>query len=309
MPETNDRSQAKGLLLAFVGVMILTPDSLLIRMIEGGPWAILFWRGLLMMVGLGLMMLIRFRGQIWRRTVDIGAQGVLISVVFAINSVCFIVALDHTTVANVLLIVSTSPLISALIGLVTLGDRPRPSTWIAILIAMIGIGVIVEGGLASGTTTGDIAALGTAIGLGVHFNMVRAARDVDMIPAVGLSGIWTAAAGLIAAPDLAFTPQQMGLSAIIGVIIMPLSFGLLTIAPRYISAAEVSLMLLLETVLGPIWVWLVLFERPDDQTLIGGAVVLIALIGHSLISMVETRNRRRRRAVELEPRPGPIPVG
>lgn len=304
MAHAADANQAKGLLLAFVGVMILTPDSLLIRLIDGDAWAVMFWRGVLMMVGLGLMMLLRFRGAILRRSIEIGAFGVLVSVIFAVNSVAFVLALAHTSVANVLLIVSISPLISALIGLVTLGDRLRPSTWAAILGAIGGVAIIVEGGAAAGTLKGDLAALAAAIGLGVHFNLVRAARPVDMIPAVGLSGIWTAAAGLVGASSLAFTPEQFGYAAIIGIVIMPLSFGLMTIAPKYITAAEVSLMLLLETVLGPLWVWLVLAERPPEQTLLGGAVVLSALVGHSVISLVTVRRRRRER---LDP--GALPVG
>jgi drug/metabolite transporter (DMT)-like permease len=301
MPQADDRSHAKGLMLAFFGVLILTPDALLIRLIDSDPWTFLFWRGSLTTIGLALMMLIRFRGNILRRTHDIGARGVLISVVFAINSVCFIVALSHTTVANVLLIVSVSPLISAVIGLVVLKDRLPLRTWVAILLAIGGVAVIVEGGISAGTVTGDVAALGTAIGLGIHFNMVRAARPIDMTPAVGLSGIWSAAAGLVGASSLTFSPDQMGIAVVIGLLIMPLSFGLMTIAPKYISAAEVSLMLLMETVLAPIWVWLALSERPDTQTLIGGTVVIAALIGHGVLSLIGQHRRRRIPSTPIAP--------
>lgn len=293
MPQAADRSHAKGLMLAFFGVLILTPDALLIRLIGADPWTFLFWRGVLTTVGLGLMMLIRFRGRILQRTLEIGSNGVLISVVFAINSVCFIVALSHTTVANVLLIVSISPLISALIGLVALRDRLPLRTWVAIFVAIGGFAIIVEHGITAGTVAGDVAALGTAIGLGIHFNLVRTAQPIDMTPAVGLSGIWTAAAGLVGASTLAMSPDQLGLAVVIGLLIMPLSFGLMTIAPKYISAAEVSLMLLMETVLAPIWVWMVLSERPNTQTLIGGAVVLAALIGHGVLSLIGQHRRRR----------------
>ena len=288
-------------MLAFFGVLILTPDALLIRLIGSDPWTFLFWRGTLTMIGLGLMMLIRFRGKIVQRTLEIGATGVLISVVFAINAVCFIVALSHTTVANVLLIVSISPLISALIGLVFLRDRLPLRTWVAIFVAIAGVAIIVEHGISAGTVAGDVAALGTAIGLGIHFNMVRAARPIDMTPAVGLSGLCSAAAGLVGASSLAFAPEQMGLAVVIGLLIMPLSFGLMTIAPKYISAAEVSLMLLLETVLAPIWVWLVLSERPNTQTLIGGAVVLAALLGHGILSLIGQHRRRRHPIAPIVP--------
>ena len=288
-------------MLAFFGVLILTPDALLVRLIGSDPWTFLFWRGTLTTVGLGLMMLIRFRGKILQRTLAIGATGILISVVFAINAVCFIVALSYTTVANVLLIVSISPLISALIGLVALQERLPLRTWVAIFVAIGGVAIIVEHGISAGTVAGDVAALGTAIGLGVHFNMVRASRPIDMTPAVGLSGIWSAMAGLVGASSLAFAPEQMGLAVVIGLLIMPLSFGLMTIAPKYISAAEVSLMLLMETVLAPIWVWLVLSERPNTQTLIGGAVVLVALIGHGVLSLIGQHRRRRHPIAPIVP--------
>ena len=286
-------------MLAFVGVLILTPDSLLIRLIDADPWAFMFWRGVFNALGLALMMMIRFRTRLISKTLEIGVGGFLVSVVFAINAVGFVVAIAETTVANVLLIVSIAPLIAAVIGRFLMDDEIAPRTWAAIVIAIGGIVVIVEGGFGSGRLVGDIAALIKAIGLGVHFCLVRSYRPIDMTPAIALSGVVTALVGLVGASSLAFTPVQIGLSAIIGLLILPLSFGLLTLAPLYIPAAEVSLMLLLETVLAPIWVWLALGERPDNQTLIGGAIVMSALVGHGMLSL---RARRRRTISARSPR-------
>jgi len=268
----------KGLTLAVLGILILTPDTVLMRMVGADAWTILFWRGVLTTVGYVGLLALRYRSGCLAAVGAIGSHGALVAAVFAVNTILFVVAVATTTVANTLVIMSAAPLFAALIGRAFLGERPPARTWIAIAAAILGIVVIVWDGLSAGTWIGDLIALAAAVALGGHFVLVRAARPVDMMPAIGLSGLVVAAVALIAADSLALTPVQFGWMALLGLLILPVSFGLLTLAPIYLSAAEVGLVVLLETVLGPLWVWLVMGEEPSGHALIGGAIVIAALV-------------------------------
>lgn len=270
--------QIKGLTLAVLGVLILTPDTLLMRIVGADAWTILFWRGLLMTVGYVGLLAIRYRRGCFSAVMEMGTHGALVTALFALNTILFVVAVATTTVANTLVIMSAAPLFAAVIGRIALGERPPLRTWIAIAVAILGIVVIVADGLTVGTWIGDLIALAAAIALGGHFVLVRAARPVDMMPAVGLSGLLVAAVALIAADSLTLTPVQFGWMALLAVLILPVSFGLLTMAPIYLSAAEVGLVVLLETVLGPLWVWMVVGEEPGDYALVGGVIVITALV-------------------------------
>lgn len=270
--------QTKGLSLAVLGVLILTPDTLLMRLVGADAWTILFWRGLFMTVGYVGLLVLWYRRRCLSVVAAIGTHGALVCALFAFNTILFVVAVSTTTVANTLVIMSAAPLFAAIIGWVAIGERPALRTWIAIVIAILGIAVIVADGLSAGTWIGDLVALAAAIALGGHFVLVRAARPVDMTPAVGLSGLLTAAVALIAADTLALEPVQLGWMAVLAILILPVSFGLLTAAPLYIPAAEVGLVVLLETVLGPLWVWLAMGEEPGDYALIGASIVIAALV-------------------------------
>ncbi|WP_420562020.1 DMT family transporter [Thalassobaculum sp.] len=298
MPTNSAADPVKGLTLAVLGVLILTPDTVLMRLVGADPWTILFWRGLLVTVGYAGLLAVRYRGGFLRAFAEIGSYGALVAVLFAINTILFVVAVATTTVANTLVIMSAAPLFAALIGRAFLGERPPARTWIAIGIAIAGIVVIVGDGLSVGTWIGDLTALAAAIALGGHFVLVRAARPVDMMPAVGLSGLLVAAVSLIVADSLTLTPVQFGWMALLGLIILPVSFGLLTLAPIYLSAAEVGLVVLLETVLGPLWVWLVMGEEPSVNALIGGAIVITALVMNFVL---------KRRTLPAAPHPETAP--
>lgn len=292
MTPLSPRDQAKGLALAVFGVLILTPDTLIMRLVGAEPWTTLFWRGVMMTVGFILLALIWYRGRAIAAVRAVGGLGLLVSVVWTCNTVFFVISISETSVANTLIIVALAPLFAAVIGMAALGEPVQLRTWFAIGVAFAGIAVIFADGWQKGALLGDLAAIGTALGLAAHFVLVRAARPTDMTPAVGLSGVTTALAGLVGAQSLALPPDGVLMMAGLGILILPLSFAMLTLAPLYIPAAEVSLVILLETVLGPLWVWLVLAEDPGSRTLIGGGIVLAALIAHSILGLHGSKQRR-----------------
>ena len=278
-------SHAKGLLITGLGVLIITPDSLLIRLISVDPWTLLFWRGLLSAIGMNAALLVLYRGRAWSQVRQIGGAGAIVAGIFGIGTVTFIVSITHTTAANTLFIVSTSPLFAALAAWLLMREPVSRRTWIAIAFSITGIGVIASGGMDEGTLTGNLSALATAVILGTSFALVRRHRARNMVPAMGLGGLVTAAIAFPLAQPLSVVATDVWLLMVMGLVMLPLSFSLMFIGPRYIPAPEVSLLLLLEAVLGPLWVWMALGEDPGARTLAGGFIVLATLAAHSLIRL------------------------
>ncbi len=276
---------AKGLAITVVGTLVLSPDGLLIRLVAVDTWTILFWRGLLIAVALTIGLAVVHRRDTFARLRAVGWAGLAVAVVFSFGSVCFIVAINITSVANTLLIASSAPLFAALSAWIFIGEGVARRTWIAILLASAGIAVILSGSLGGGTLPGDLAALGTAISIAGGFTIIRRYRHVNMIPAMAASGLIVAAVSWFRAAPLSIGGEDVLWLGLMGLVVMPAATALTTLGPRYLPAPEVSLILLLEAVLGPFWVWLVLAEQPSPHAFIGGAVVVAALAGHAISSL------------------------
>ena len=285
-PEAN----ARGFALTLFGVLVLTPDTLLIRLIDIDPWTMNLWRGLLMSFSLTVCYLLVARGQALAGVKALGLAGVAVAGIYSINAITFVLALDHTQVANVLIIIASTPLIAALLSIIFLKERVAFPTWLAIAGAMAGISIVVSDGARAGTSLGDLLALATAIALAVTFIIIRHNKHVNMIPATAFGALISALIAMPFAEPLQLEGAQLGLMLLLGLVIMPLSFGLITLGPRSIPAPEVALLLLLETVLGPIWVWLGIDEKPSEMTIIGGCVVISAVMLQSIWRLRRNRN-------------------
>ncbi|MEX0923296.1 MAG: DMT family transporter [Rhodovibrionaceae bacterium] len=275
-----------GLLITSLGVLVLSPDTLLLRMIgqHGGDssWTINFWRGLFLFIGMmTVFAAMQGRGAV-KAAFAIGPWGLLAALVFGAQALTFVFSVGNTLVANTLVIIATAPFFSALFAWIFLGERAPPRTWIAILCACGGIAVIFSGSLGSGQLAGDLAALATAVGLGAGFVIVRHKRKVSMTPSMALGGLLAALVSLPLAEPFSLSPTGFGLMAFLGLVMLPVAFTMITLGPRYLPAPEVSLLLLLETVLGPFLVWLFLHETPDGLALTGGGIVIVTLVLHSL---------------------------
>ncbi len=284
--------QVKGLSITTVGILILTPDSLLVRLIGLDTWSMVFWRGLMIMSMLSLALAIYYRGQTLARFLAIGRSGLAIAALLAISAVTFILALHNTSVANTLVIVAAAPLIAAVLTWLFLAEPVPRRTWLAILATFAGITILVSDSPRGGTWPGDLAALGTAFCMASALSLIRRARARNMMPAMALSGGLSAALMLpLATAPLAIAPDEVWLLLVLGLFVLPVSFGLTSLGPRYLPAPEVALIFLLETVLGPFWVWLILDETPSNHALIGGAIVVTALVLHSIASLLASRHR------------------
>lgn len=283
----------KGLLITVSGVLVITPDSLLVRLISADEWTILFWRGLLSGIAILLALAIMQRSRFLPGLLAIGRMGLALAVMFSIGTVFFIISLEMTTVANTLFIVSTAPVFAAIMTSVFLQEAVSRRTWITIAVTLIGVLIIATGSIGGGpgSLLGDLAALVTAVSVAGTFTVARRFRHVSMVPAMGISGLITALIATAISPPAALSQADTVYLAAMGLAVIPLSFSLMTIGPRYLPAPEVSLILLLEAVLAPFLIWLVLAEYPGNASLLGGAVVLGALF---LANLAGLRERPRR---------------
>ncbi len=294
----NGDARLKGVLITAAGVLALSPDGLLIRLIAADDWTLLFWRGLLSGLAIFAALAIIHRGALPGKIRAIGATGLWLVFFFTVVSVLFILSITLTTVANTLFITNTAPLFAALISHFVLREHVSRVTWAAIGFALVGIGLIASESVARGgdSVLGDVVALGAALAMAVTVVLARKGRARSMVAAVGLAGLMTAAVALPFAAPLSIGSENALYVALMGLVVLPLGFGLVTLGPRYLPAPQVSLLLLGEAIIGPLLVWLALGESPGALGLAGGAVVLASLACANL-----QPPPARRKAVEQGP--------
>ena len=279
----------KGFWITLAGVLIFTPDVLLIRLVDVEFFTLVVYRctigGFLMLVGYSVYCGREFV----RHILMIGVWGLVVVVLEGVASWTFYLALERTTAANVLVIFASTPLIAALLTRIFLDDVIERPTWLAIWFAGLGLVVVASGGVITGNWLGDLLALINAVVIAGVYTVVRRRRDLNMIPAAGF-GLLLAA--LVAYPFAQFPVLgvHQWLILLIGAgVVLPVALALLTLGPRYLPAPEVAMLTLLETIIGPVWVWLVIGEEPGIRTLLGGSVVVAALFCHSLWRFKQTR--------------------
>jgi len=282
--------RGKGILMAVVGVFVLSPDSLLIRLAGLEDETLIFYRGLFPAFALGFLLWLHYRSDFIPALLRIGWAGVLNGILFATINISFVGAIQRTTVANTLLFLSSAPVFAALLSLLVLRENQRPSTWFIIALSLVSIFIIGWGSYGSNGIYGDLLALCCAIVTAASAVLVRYRKHLDLVPSIILGSLFTAAYALTQSPQLAVSAAQLVYIGIIGFVLIPLAYGLLTIAPRFANSAEVQLVYLLESILGPLWVWLVIRETPSLNTIVGGSMLLASVawfVHHSI--RVESR--------------------
>jgi len=282
-----DRStHIKGLLLTGTAVLILSPDALLVRMIHCEIWTLLFWRCLLTGIMQSLFLAACYRGQFVQSFRNIGRTGLLSALVVTCGALLFVNSLKQTAAANTLIILAASPLFSSLFSWVFLREMIARRTWAAIVICFGGMLLIFSGSLSSGFLFGDLLALGATLMWGLNLVILRHGKAVNMVPASLLGNLMVVLVAFLAgAHPLDVTTQDMVYLLLLGGLVLPVSFTMITFGPRYLPAPEVSLVLLLETVLGPVWVWLVLGEAPLATTLLAGLLIVGTMVTHTLLAL------------------------
>ncbi|MBT4219673.1 MAG: EamA family transporter [Rhodospirillaceae bacterium] len=284
-------SYKRGILIAALGMVILSPDGLLLRLVEDASiWTVIFYRTTFMGLSLCLYLAFLHRSKLVQYFRHMGRAGVLSMILLATANPGFVGAIFNTSVANVLVILATLPLFGAVLGWFIIGEAVTPRTWVSILCAIVGIGIIFSGSIGGGYWVGDLLAAGTAFLQGLNLVVIRKAKERDiLLPALCLSGFLAGLVVLPMAEPLTITGHDLAVLSILGLVIAPLALGLFLNGARHAPAAEVGLLALIETVLGPLWAWIGVGEEPATLSLIGGAVVIVAVGFNSWLGMRRSR--------------------
>jgi drug/metabolite transporter (DMT)-like permease len=289
-PVAQDAKYPPGVLMVLVAGVCLSFGGLILRHVESADiWLMVFYRSSAFAGTLLVFLAVVYRGRLVRPFLAVGREGVAVALALGAGSICYLVAIDLTTVANVVFILGAGPLLTALLGRLVLGERVRPVTWIAMAAALCGIALMVVEGLGSGHLAGNVVAFGAAVAFAVMVVAIRRAKSVDMVPASCLGGLMGAAASATMIGGFGISGHDLGLAILLGSAQLGAGFLLITLGTRRVPAAEVPLLALTEVVLAPIWVWLWVSEAPGRLTLLGGAVVLAAVLGQAIVRLRRER--------------------
>ena len=277
--------QQKGSLMAFVAVMFITPDSLFIRLSNVDTWGLVFYRGIIPFFTVFLGMLIIYQLNFFKILFSSGYHGIIYVGTFSLTNITFVLSIQNTNVANTLVMIATAPMISAILGAIFLKEPPDKKTWISIIVTFLAIIYIFFDSLKLGNFYGDILGFITALGLAIGAITVRSAKSKNLVPAAVVGKLFVATFALFFIESFALIDKDLIIIPLMCILCVAIPFVLVTIAPRFIPAAEVNLFFLLETIIGPIWVWLIIKEQPSVETLQGGAIIIATIAIHSFLKL------------------------
>ena len=277
--------QQKGSLLAFVAVMFITPDSLFIRLSNLDTWGLVFYRGIIPFFTVFFGMLLIYKLNFFKILFNSGVHGIIYIATFSITNITFVVSIQNTNVANTLVMIATAPMLSAILGAIFLKEPPDRKTLISIIITFVAIIYIFFDSLKVGNLYGDILGFITAFGLALGAITIRSAKTKNLVPAAVVGKLFVASFALFFIESFVLIDRDLFIVPLMCILCVAIPFVLVTIAPRFITAAEVNLFFLLETIIGPIWVWIIINEQPSIETLQGGAIIVITLAIHSFLKL------------------------
>ena len=281
----NLSDQQKGSLMAFVAVMFITPDSLFIRLSNVDTWGLVFYRGIIPFFTVFLGMLLVYQLNFFKILFSSGYHGIIYVGTFSLTNITFVLSIQNTNVANTLVMIATAPMISAILGAIFLKEPPDKKTLISIIVTFLAIIYIFFDSLKLGNFYGDILGFITALGLAVGAITVRSAKEKNLVPAAVVGKLFVATFALFFIESFTLVDKDLFIIPLMCILCVAIPFVLVTIAPRFIPAAEVNLFFLLETIIGPIWVWLIIKEQPSIETLQGGVIIIATIAIHSFMKL------------------------
>ena len=277
--------QKKGSLMAFVAVMFITPDSLFIRLSNVETWSLVFYRGIIPFVLVFIVMLLIYRLKFFNLLRSNGYYGFAYVLTFSVTNIAFVVSIQNTNVANTLIMIATAPMLSAILGSFFLKENPDKKTWVAIFITFFAALYIFYDSIKLGNFFGDILGFVAAMGLAVGAVIIRSAKKLNLVPSAVVGKLIIALFAMLFVKDYSLNNNDIYIVPLMCVMCVAIPFVLVTIAPRFITAAEVNLFFLLETIIGPIWVWLIIKEQPTPETIVGGAIIVLTIATHSFLKL------------------------
>ena len=280
----NLSDKQKGIALSLIGVLLITPDSLLIRLIDIPSWELLFYRGLIPFFCLFVALIIYYKKKFIHSLIITGFSGLLYAFLVALGNATFVLSIQNTNVANTLVMIALTPFATAVLSSVFLKEHPSKKMWLTIIACFIAILFIFYDSYQGDRLLGDFFGFLTAIFIGGSAVVIRYKKSIDFLPSLLIAKFFTILIPLIFINSFSnvmhINFEQLYLIILMGIfLVIPL--GCITIAPRFIPAYEVEIFFILETILGPMWVWLVINEQPTVKTIIGGVFIIFVIMSYT----------------------------
>ena len=269
--------------------------GLIYRWVEAASaWQVLFFRSVSLFAMLLLWLLLRYRHNLIGALVRAGLPALIGGVCLSIAFTGFILALEHTSVANAMFVLAAAPFFTAVLGRVLLGEAIFWYTWLAMALAAVGLGIMTTGELHAGGGLGNLFALFSALGFSGMTISLRSRNDTDMLPTILYASLFAslfAGAAIIALHEgFVLLPIDLTYSISLGIFQIGLGFLLFTLGARHLPAVELNLLALTEIILGPILVWIGIGEIPSNATLIGGAIIISAIVVIAILGATQSKH-------------------
>ena len=283
----NDRLlYRRGILQLVASGFFLSTSGIALRIIEqANSWQILFYRSIALSVTILLILVFQKRSRFFDEFRGLGWNDFLLAVFLGTGFVAYVFALLHNTVANALFIFSCAPFIAGFLGWILLGERVATRTWFAIGVAMVGLAVMVISELTVSHYLGTMLALWIPISYAASIIAVRRSKRDNMLVALCLAGIVAGGLSAIFVTDYALTSRDLIISLYLGVFQVGVGFTLVVLGSRYVPAAQVGLLALVEPILAPVWAWMGVGEVPGTATIVGGKIIFLAIFSDGILNI------------------------
>lgn len=273
----------KALVLTALAPVIWSTGGLGIRLLDISPWTILFWRALFMTLTLTGWSIYRMRGSFFTSFRENILHGLPVSIFLGLSLILYVLSMTQTTVADSLLIQGTGPIFIVVIGWIVLREPVRGITITALVLVAAGILIIMIPSLERGGLSGNLFGLAKALAFAAGTIAIRRKKSVGMLPAMALAGFFSLIVALPLVPDFSIDLRSLIVLAYLGIFQIGVGFTLFVNWSGKLTSSQTGLLVILEAVLGPLWPWIFLGEAPYRTTFIGGALILTALVAHSLL--------------------------
>tara|TARA_B100000579_G_scaffold424114_1_gene428109 strand:+ start:711 stop:1580 length:870 start_codon:yes stop_codon:yes gene_type:complete len=274
----------KGITLSLIGVLVITPDSLFIRLINLQSWELLFYRGLIPLIFLFIALIFYYKKNFFHAFFINGMAGLFYAVLIALGNTTFVISIQNTNVANTLIMIALTPFATAILSSLFLNEHPSKKMWATIIACFLCVFFIFYDSYQGNRIFGDIFGLLTAILVGGGAVVIRYAKLINFLPSLLISKLFTLMipfAFIHSFNDiLDINSKELYLIIAMGACLC-IALSFITLAPRYIPAYEVEIFFVLETILGPLWVWLVIAESPSLKTIIGGILIILIIMTYT----------------------------
>ncbi|MBT4358101.1 MAG: DMT family transporter [Proteobacteria bacterium] len=275
-----------AILLMIASSVVISFSGLVVRLLEAGPLVMNFYRALFLMGAILVLLFLRYRGAAIVRVIGVGWPGLMAGAMLAGAGITFLQSMTHTTVANTLFVLGGIPFVTSGLAWIFLKEKPGRPTLVTMIIAFFGIVIMIGEGFTIGSVYGNLMALMTTFFFSIYAVIVRFNRQVDMLPAILISTVLIMAmTGLTQRGELPISKNDLWLCLLWGGVMSGFTSASFIVASRHIVAAELTIFMLLEFALGPVWVWLFVNEIPSKWTLAGGALVIVAVLGRSILEL------------------------